>query len=309
MSISVSEATNIQKNHGWIQGILAMVFCLLSCTNFAQQEWQFSQYQFNLYDLNAAYAGAYDETSVAIRYRQMWTGFDGAPQSAHFSIHSPLHKSFGGGIKLLSEDLGLHSRFSLKASGAYGFGLGQGRMAFALSAGFIQQSFRSEELLLRNLNDPIFFENLMSSTIAFDFAAIYFQENLYAGFQVENLDMNSKNGQNMHLNATAGYVYKIGKEHVIRPSMMIRYTEGAPLQAEFHASFLWQNRIWLGGGYRYDYGWVVTTEWKVTPSLRLGYSLDIAKNEIQAYQNGSHEVFLGYNFKLNSQKPPSIRFF
>lgn len=306
MSISVNEANNTRK--GRLAILLALSFCALTEVN-AQQEWQFSQYQFNLFDYNSAYAGAFEEMSLGLRYRQMWAGFDGAPQSAHISLHTPFDGNFSGGLKVLSEQIGGHNRTSIRASGAYGLKLHKGRLAFALSGGIVQQNFRLDELILRQSSDPRLEQFRSSSSPVFDFAVLYTQEQFFIGAQVENLNKGTNDALRKHINATAGYVIKVGDNHAIRPSVLMRVSEGAPMQAEAHAAFFWQNRIWLGAGYRYDYGLIFTTEWKITPSLRLGYSLDLASNDLQTYQSGTHELFLGYNFQLGSQKAPSIRYF
>jgi type IX secretion system PorP/SprF family membrane protein len=309
MSISVSEATYIQNDHGRLHCLLAMVFCLLSFSAISQQQWQFSQYQFNLYDFNAAYAGAYNETSLGMRYRQMWSGFDGAPRSLHFSAHTPFDQSLSGGVKVLSEEIGAHERLIIKASGAYAFKTSRGRLAFALGGGVVQSTFLNEKLILRQNNDPFNYGTASSSHVAFDASVLYTQNNLYAGLQVDNTNAGGSNNLAKHYTGAAGYVFKIGEEHALRPSVLGRYTEGAPFQGEAHVAFMWKNLLWLGAGYRFDYGFVATTELKITPNLRLGYSLDLATNDLQTFQNGSHELFLGFNFKLKSQKTPSIRFF
>ena len=61
-------------------------------TSFAQQDPQFSQYQFNQMVINPAYAGSRDALSAVVNVRQQWSGFDGAPRTQAFSLHGPLKK-------------------------------------------------------------------------------------------------------------------------------------------------------------------------------------------------------------------------
>jgi len=58
----------------------------------AQQDPQYSQYQFNQMIINPAYAGTKDALSALIDIRKQWSGFDGSPSTQSFSIHGPLKK-------------------------------------------------------------------------------------------------------------------------------------------------------------------------------------------------------------------------
>ena len=81
----------------------------------AQQEWQYSQYMFNLYDANGAFAGAYEQASFAARFRTQWVGVDGAPVSQTLSAHLPAGP-VGVGARLQHERLGARSRVLVKAT-------------------------------------------------------------------------------------------------------------------------------------------------------------------------------------------------
>jgi hypothetical protein len=71
---------------------LLLISCFamgISLSSSAQQEWVFTQYSFNLYDVNAAAVGDGQQNSIALRARKQWTGIKGAPESIHASFQKP----------------------------------------------------------------------------------------------------------------------------------------------------------------------------------------------------------------------------
>ena len=97
---------------------------LLICTFFsftkkadAQQLPIYSQYMFNEYLINSAYAGTYYFTPVIINHRNQWVGFgDSAPQTSSFSIHSSLGKKSALGSSMIYDKTYPISRTQLELS-------------------------------------------------------------------------------------------------------------------------------------------------------------------------------------------------
>jgi type IX secretion system PorP/SprF family membrane protein len=73
------------KGKDYIAGLLFF----LSLQAVAQQDPQFNQYFFNPLGVNPAYAGSRGTLSAIAIHRSQWVGFDGAPSSESFAIHSP----------------------------------------------------------------------------------------------------------------------------------------------------------------------------------------------------------------------------
>ncbi|RYU91454.1 type IX secretion system membrane protein PorP/SprF [Mucilaginibacter terrigena] len=77
--------------------LLSVMLCFVVLTNYAQQRPQYTQYVFNNYLLNPAVAGIENYTDVKLGYRSQWTGLEGAPVTAYFSINAPLGTNFTQG--------------------------------------------------------------------------------------------------------------------------------------------------------------------------------------------------------------------
>ncbi len=73
--------------------LIIILFASFVNTVNAQQRAMFTQYMFNGLAINPAYSSVDDALSFTGIYRQQWTGFDGAPNTQSFTVHSPLKGS------------------------------------------------------------------------------------------------------------------------------------------------------------------------------------------------------------------------
>ena len=88
--------------------VLVLFFVLLSSIVKAQQDPQFSLNMFNIYSVNPAFSGSYDQFKALAIQRSQWVGFDvGAPVTQHVSVEAPVYFLLrGAGISLLNDKIG-----------------------------------------------------------------------------------------------------------------------------------------------------------------------------------------------------------
>jgi type IX secretion system PorP/SprF family membrane protein len=60
---------------------------------YAQQDALYSQYMFNPFAINPAYAGSRNSYSAVLLHRSQWVGMPGAPTTQSFAVHAPAAKS------------------------------------------------------------------------------------------------------------------------------------------------------------------------------------------------------------------------
>lgn len=300
---------------------LNVVGCLLLILMFSQntrgqQEWGYSQYLFNLFDVNGAYAGNHEAISTALRYRKQWIGFDGAPETQTFSIHTPLSgPSTAAGLRIKRENIGARSTLHTRLNGTYKFPLGDGRLGVGITVGLLHQSLNTGNLNVKDGNDPYLGQgNWTSNTPTVDFAVLYSSDKYYLGFESNGINRQSFKWTEssiarlyMQMMITGGVMKKVGSNDLIHFSALGKISEGQLYQAEASASFLLNNKVWIGAGYRIKYGVVMFTEWNINKQIRLGYSFDVPTGYLSMYESGSHEIFLGITF--GNKKPSSIRYF
>ncbi len=98
-----------------VKHYIIFFFLSLCLIGQGQQETRFTQYMFNLYEVNSAYAGSRETFSLAAIVRSQWTGLDGAPNLQSVTMNTPiLTKNIGIGLKFRNESAGASSqtRFS-----------------------------------------------------------------------------------------------------------------------------------------------------------------------------------------------------
>jgi type IX secretion system PorP/SprF family membrane protein len=289
---------------------------LLVISADAQQEWTHSQYQFNLFDANPAYAGSHQTLSMAVRHRSQWMGMTGAPSSDQFSMHAPLAGDHAAaGMRVVSDRIGARTQLTAKGTGVYKVRFQRSKLAFALTAGVVRQCVDvallnaqdSEDALLLGLNQARAVPTVGASML-------YTSSRLFVGLDASHLNRAGWNyaqdaGSRLyrHYSLVAGVILPVGEGHLIELSSLSKYAEGGQWQAEFNAQFLYRNRCWIGGGYRVKSGIQGLLAWMISDHLRAGLSYDYSVGQQFARPASSVEGFLGYT--LQKRSAHSMRYF
>lgn len=290
-------------------------FCV-AYSSEAQQEWSYSQYLFNLYDINTAYAGNHGSASFSLRHRSQWMGMEGAPVTQQFSFHAPIHdEKIGVGLKVMNEAIGARKQQMVSASGAYKLRIGYGTLSMGIAAGIIRQAIDrpkiaaadQQDVNLVNISEPMLFPVI-------DASVFYNTKVFYIGLQSGRLNRSPFTRRDgmlarlyYNLNMTAGVMKKVGDDNLIQLSTLVKYSEGQLWQAEWNLLYLIKNKFWMGGGYRLNSGFSVLGSINFNTQFRVGFSYDFPLAALRHTNDGSAEVFLGYNLKSRSGK--SIRYF
>ena len=279
----------------------------------AQQMWMYNAHQFNMFDVNHAFAGQYGDANFALRYRSQWVGVTGAPQTSMLSMHAPFGESMGGGLQIRKESIGLHDWTFFKLAVAYHLDINESRIAVALSPGFASSKFDIAQGLTVD-DETSNFAPQSGLTPTFDFSVLYWSETILAGVQVANLNVpelnyvNAAGILNRHVDAFVAYTHVLDG-HAIKPILATRFIPGGKLSVDASAQFFWRQKIWVGGGWRSGNSIFGILEFELGKSLRAGYSFDFFSDQRLSSSRGSHEIFLGMNFALSKSKSRSIRYF
>lgn len=284
----------------------------------AQQVPMYTHYMYNTLSVNPAYAGSRDALTITALHRQQWVDFKGAPVTQTLTIHSPVgNEHVGLGLSVTNDNIGPTNNTSVFGDFAFRIKLNQkSKLAFGLSAGVNILQANLSELDLDQQNDPSFQNNIVNRAIPnVGFGMYYSRERFYAGVSALNLIENyysvenRNNGGDLvgkeqrHYFLIAGTMIKLGSNLEFKPTTLIKVTPAAPIQADLTASFIIMKRLLLGAMYRTDdaYGLLIGVD--LTPQLHIGYSYDYSYGlKTGAYNKGSHEIMLRYDFIFSSQK-------
>lgn len=273
-----------------------------------QQQGIYSQYIFNLFTVNPAYAGELDALATSLSYRAQWVGFEGAPNSQYFTAHTPLpKKNMALGIQIQNDEIGARQTPSFAIAYAYKLNLGKNRrISFGLQGGVVNYQYNWNELQYNRPQDPVAYESASNKWIPnFDFGVMYLDPQNYFGVTLKSINQAKTISSDFSDASLSTLLYIVGgrtmplSEKVsLKPSFIAMKSLETPFQFDVNIGALYDNRFWLTATYRYQFGMVFSGQFYINDQFHFGYSYDLATNGLMGQQGGTHEIFIGYEFNI-----------
>ncbi|MFN5225679.1 MAG: type IX secretion system membrane protein PorP/SprF [Bacteroidota bacterium] len=300
---------------------LSVVF-LLTVSAFAQQKPMYSQYMFNMLNINPAYAGSRGAMSAVALYRNQWVGFPGAPRTTTFSFDMPIqNRKVGLGMQLYDDRVGIERTTGFNAIYAFRFQFaGSGTLSLGLQAGLLNYQANYTEVNTYLPNDPAFSSNVRGILPAFAAGVYYNSDKFYVGFSTPALlrtkikynnaaEVASVTSRDLHLYLASGTVFDLNPDLALKPSILVKAVSGAPVEVDINCNLWLQNKISLGASYRTGDAIVGMVEYQVNQQLRFGYAYDKTFSNLGTLVNGTHEIMLRLEFGSPSVRVSSPRYF
>lgn len=299
--------------------ILGCVLLLAVPCIWAQQDPQYTHYQYNTLTVNPGYTGSLGHLSITGLYRSQWVGIEGAPQTLSLGIDSPFKKFDGLGLSIAHDEIGPAQETYIDGNYAHSIIVNRmgHRLAFGLKAG---GRFLNVDWSKGTYKDPdtAFNENINTEFLpVIGGGLFYYTDNAYVGASVPNVLHNKRYNaveeevgtDRLHVYIIAGYVFDLNPNLKFKPSTFLKVSNGGPVIADVSANFLIQNTLNLGVSYRWDDSFSGLIGFNITPRLEMGYAYDYTITALQSYNSGSHEIFFRYQFIKTINKLKSPRFF
>ncbi|MFD1553940.1 hypothetical protein DNU06_13955 [Putridiphycobacter roseus] len=293
--------------------IYILFFMVLSNISWGQQDAVYSQYAYNQYAINPAYAGSRSSFSGVILHRSQWVGIKDAPRVESFTIHSPLStSSLAYGVNVNNESVGPLNSTSANVSLGYHIRFKKAKLSFALRGGIYNTTLNRDLLTFKESTDVYNVGGKVSSLVPnIDFGTYFYTKRFFVGLSLnhltnENISFDAfPNSSNLilqtHLYLHSGYVFDLVSNIKVKPTILIKVTEGANLNMDLGVNFMFLEKFWLGASIRNSSSINILTEWNVFDYLRVGYAYDFSINKLMKYNSGSHELFLGFDFNLKNR--------
>lgn len=308
--------------------IILILFLAFSIDVNAQQDPQFTQYMYNTQVINPAYAGTADGTSFGLLYRTQWVGFEGAPRTLTFTGNSTIGTldNMGIGLTFVSETIGPAVDSNINIDYSYSIDLSyDSKLAFGLKAGVSVLDVDFTKLNIFDETDPQF-QNNIDNRLQPQLGAglYYFKENMYVGvsttnflttnhFDESSLETNefssSVSSESVHYFLMAGYVFDINTDLRFKPATLVKAVEGAPLQWDLSANFLFKEKLTLGVAYRWSAALSALAGFQINDNMFLGVAYDYQSTDIELYSDGSYELIFRYDIFNNPERVLTPRFF
>ena len=302
---------------------------LMFSSAVAQQDAQYTQYMFNTMSINPAYAGSRGQLSITGLHRSQWVGLEGAPSTQTFNIQSPIRNSkLGYGFSIVNDEIGEGAVQETYFDALVSYTIdvsAEGKLSFGLKAGgnLVNLDFSQ----LRNFDEEVVrtdnIENKFSPNVGV--GLYYHSTKFYAGLSAPNLfetehfdssqtDANdtqflSKDRINLYL--ITGYVFDLNGNLKFKPALLTKVVGGAPLQVDFSANFMFNEKFTFGAAYRWDAAVSAMAGFQISDQFMIGLAYDRETTDLGGTQfnDGSFEVLLRYELVKSFQKLVSPRFF
>lgn len=292
-----------------------------------QQDAQYTQYMYNTVAVNPAYAGSRGVLSIAALHRSQWVGLDGAPTTQTLNINRPISDRVGLGLSIVNDEIGNGTNQDTYFDAVFSYTVPtseEGKLSFGLKAGghFLNIDFNR----LRNYdpsNAAVGQTNIDNKFSPNFGAGVYYHtEQFYAGLSIPNFletehfdsggNSNSYIAQErMNWYMITGYVFEINPDLKLKPALLFKAVEGAPLQADLSATVLLNDTFSLGAAYRWDAAMSALVGFQLNEKLMLGLAYDREITELgsTSFNDGSFEIFLRFEFLTRYKNILAPRFF
>ena len=302
-----------------------MILAVLGKVSFAQQDPMYTHYMYNTLAVNPAYAGTRNALTATALNRSQWVGFDGAPVTQTFILHTPLfNEKIGVGGSVINDRIGPAKMTGIFGDFSYHIKLnGKGKLAFGLKGGINMYTLNLTKLQTDQQGDVSFSSNLYNKSVPnFGFGMYYYRERFYAGLSIPKLLQNNystsqPNGsanllaERRHYFFITGAVFNLSPSLQLKPTALIKATTGAPVEADFTAQFILDKALHIGAMYRTGDAAGILVGYNILEQLYAGYSFDWSfLNQTIKFNSGSHELMRRYDFIYKTkEKIKSPRYF
>jgi type IX secretion system PorP/SprF family membrane protein len=304
--------------------ILGLIFVLEGASVWAQQDPMFTQYMTNPVTINPSIAGSRKVDNLSLVFRKQWVGIEGAPTTASLSYQGAFfNNKVGLGCNLIHDIIGPVVQTGLYFDYAYHLKINEEKkqyLSLGIMGGFNYYTFDLYSLRSDVPDDDIAISGIERRFLPnFGIGLFYHTPNFFFGASMPKILRNSlskadntltlEDKEERHFFAMTGIIIDITQNIKFKPSMIGRVVNGAPLSLDLTATFMFYDKVWLGAMYRVGSSWGGLVRWQINPKLHLGYSFDFANSRLKSFNNGSHEIYISYDFVSDNLIENVIRFF
>jgi len=301
--------------------LFLLCFTALWQVLFSQQQSNSTQFFWNQFLINPAYTGTLHYNPIQLGYRKQWQNFNGSPETFTFGGHAALNKNMGIGGMVIKDNMGgAFSQTAFNSQFSYRINFGIGNFISAGATALLNQVvFDNSKITTLNSNDPTFQGTVQKST-APDFSfglLLQLKHNFQLGLSSQQITQGKLSSFNTlpgevntllrQYNAQLAYRYGVSKNVTIETSALLKTTDIKLMQADVNLKAWYQNMVMLGAAYRNDDAVSILAAFKYK-KIFFAYSFDITISTIRAYQNGTHEIIIGYHFQNRHNPPPDTSF-
>ena len=312
-----------------MQKLLLLLFCAVTVQAYAQQEGQFSWFNYNQVAYNPAYAGAGGQGELTLLHRQQWMGFEGAPTNTALSFSTPLagdRVGLGIGVQRFSQ--GLLDQYRANMAYSYSVPLTPDvrlRLGIQGAIHYYRMDLSDPDLVTDQILDPsVPLGQMLDRYTGNVGAGLYLEvkETLFFGlsspgfYPVQigfNDDVLRTAEEAAHVYAYGGGRFELSDNVSFRPSLLISYAANAPITSIVNTSFIFKETFLGGMAGRFGHGGFESLNFMVgyqaAERVLIGAAYDLGVSELRDYHSGSAELLVRYGLGSSKENLENPRFF
>jgi type IX secretion system PorP/SprF family membrane protein len=286
--------------------ILSISFLLMSLIAVSQQSAQYSQYTFNNFGHNPAFAGTVKCIDFKAGYRLQWVGIEGAPRTLYASLQSPIkQKKFNNkgqhSVGLYIEQDAVHYTTRTAIKGAYSY---HKKLSLKYTVGLgvfagIQQYSTEDVFGGENNNDPVLaaaagsvirYPDIMPGVLLYSNRAYWSFSINQLYFKNINLGIEEKQVNQYYFGG--GHKTLFNSSWTFFPSFLMKMNVLGPPALDLNAAWVYQQKFTMGVGYRVGESAVAQVKFNLG-MMKIGYAFDYPLNNIMG--NYGHEIMISFS--------------
>ncbi|HTF03304.1 MAG TPA: PorP/SprF family type IX secretion system membrane protein [Bacteroidia bacterium] len=270
-----------------------------------------TQYMRNPLVINPACAGEQGYMSSTLSARRQWMGFNGAPETFVFTLHSPvrtLHHNVG--LLAAQDNIAVIHRTQLRAYYAYRIVGRKVSFAAGIAPGVSFISNRWNDVSTNSSGDASFQGNTQVTQFEIGYGVYLSSKHFFVGVSSQVVMNKSQESvvEDQPFLLYTGVIFGNAKKLSCTVSTLGRYMLSGYYQADVNISFILRNQFGFGLSYRHQDAVAAMVSFRITEQFQLGYAYDYTISNLQKYSSGSHELMLRYDFgfTVNRKSPRRI---
>ncbi|RYC50461.1 type IX secretion system membrane protein PorP/SprF [Flagellimonas olearia] len=282
--------------------LAAMAFTV---TVSAQQDPNYTFYQYNMNIYNPAFAGSSEAAEFSLGIRSQWAGIEGAPESQSAIFGMPMGKNLGLGASILNDRTFIEQQTWVAIDISYFIQLDEDhRLYFGIKGSANSYDANTDGLITYGVGQDGALMNYESRFTPNVGAGAYLKHDRYfvslsspkllTPDRLQERDGNAYLGADrMHAYLSGGYSFFLGKTLDLKTMGMFRYVDASPISLEVTGILDFGERFEFGASYRHDESISGLVLFNVSNGFNLGYAYETSiQNSIDGLDNNTHELFM-----------------
>jgi len=282
------------------------------------------QYVNNMFIINPAFVGMWDEAGLVASTRINWIGIKGAPLTQQINYHAPFKNQRSGfGVSLQRVNAGREKLLFLTGDYSYQVRLDWNHyLRLGLRGGIVNfdNNLKDYQLYPDEIPDSQFSSDVhLYFMTVLGVGAVYYSDDYFISLSIPQVINNTfrvnrslfsslQDFKSFYL--SGGYFFKLNRSVRLRPNLLLVGSPGKPIYFDAAAIVYLPSNLQFGLNIRSNGMACASAQYTFRNGLRIGYAADYAiTSDIRKFQMGTYEVVIGYDFNIYRKSPTRPNYF